>query len=140
MDVKSFLSKLILGEITVSQALMLTKLLYSSFVSESSLKWINRECDGYESALLIPDYRLLDCILSIEIYDVLGNLQEFLLDTSHIVSYLEAGGHGKSAPNKMRITQNIESLEQGNNNNLDIVNMYLDDSLKKELLKMVLFS
>lgn len=139
MDVKSLLSKLILGEITVSQALMLTKSFYSSSVSENSLKWINRECDGYESALLIPDYRLLDCTLSIEIYDVFGNLQEFPLDTSHIVSYLEAGGHGKSAPNKMRITQNIESLEQGNNNNLDIVNMYLDDSLKKELLKWYLF-
>lgn len=75
MDVKSLLSKLILGEITVSQALMLTKSFYSSSVSENSLKWINRECDGYESALLIPDYRLLDCILSIEIYDVFGNLQ-----------------------------------------------------------------
>lgn len=139
MDVKSLISKLILGEISVSQALMLTKSFYSSSVSESSLKWINRECDGYESALLIPEYRLLDCTLSIEIYDVFGNLQEYPLDTSHIVSYLEDGGYGKSSPNKMRITQNIESLEQGNNNNFDIVNMYLDDSLKKELLKWYIF-
>lgn len=141
MDAQEILSQLIFGKITVSQALQLTRLYYSDLISDKSLKWIENECDGYKNSLHLPDYRLLDCSLAVEVYDGCGNKQEYPLDTSHIVSYLEAGGYGIATPNKMRITQNLESLEHGDGGcvDSDTINMYLNDTLRDMILKCYSF-
>lgn len=134
MNADDILLKMILNQITVSQALQLTKLHCSQCLSKESIHWIDREIDGYENVMFLPNYRLLECDLYIEVYDALGNKTVQRLDTTYISNYLKEGGYESTSPNKMRITQGIESLEKNDNKEFGNIKMYLDDNLKKMIL------
>lgn len=112
MDCKEFLYKIIKGEFPVSHSLQLALLYYGKYLSLESLQWIKNEINGYNNSMQVPDYRLLDCILKVEVYSAFSRFETQTLDTSHINSFLEEQGVAESSPNKMRITQNIESIEK----------------------------
>lgn len=135
MEAKDIISELILDKISVAQALQLSLLYYESYLSEKSKTWITDEINGYKNSSLVPEYRQLDCILKIEVYDAFSNCHIETLETSHINSFLEEGGFVKSSPNKLRISQNIESLEKTIHKESGILSMYLDEGYKNKLLK-----
>ena len=134
MNANDIMSQLILNQITVSQALQLTKLHCSQCLSKESIHWIDSEIDGYENVLSLPNYRLLECDLLVEVYDGIGNKTVQRLDTTHIHNYLNEGGYESSSPNKMRVTQGIESLEELGNKESGNMKMFLNDNLKKMIL------
>lgn len=134
MKIEELLSKLILDKISVFQALMLTKLYYSKQLSEESIQWITNESEGYGSND-VPKYRLLDCSLKLEVYDAFSNRHIETLDTSHINSYLKEGGYEDSSPNKMRISQSIESIEKIKRDDSGNIRMFLDENVKAMVLE-----
>lgn len=134
MDCKEFLYKIIKGEISISQSLQLALLYYSKYLSLESQQWIKNEINGYNNSTQLPDYRLLDCILKVEVYSPFSRLETQTLDTSHINSFLEDQGVSESSPNKMRITQNIESIEKMEFEKNGKISMILNDGLKKMIL------
>lgn len=140
MEAKEIISELILGKITVSQALQLTLLYYETFLSKESKEWITDEINGYKNSSLVPEYRQLDCILKIEVYDAFSNCHIKTLDTSNINSFLEKGGYGASSPNKMRISQNIESIEKTLAKESSNISLCLNDGLKKMVLDCYKYS
>lgn len=134
MEAKEIISELILGKITVSQALQLTLLYYETFLSKESKAWITDEINGYKNLSFVPEYRLLDCTLKLEVYDTFSNLHLETLDTSNINSYLEKDGYESYSPNKMRISQNIESIEKTQAKESSNISMCLNDGLKRMVL------
>lgn len=134
MEVNELLSNLILNKISVSQALMLAKLYYAQQLSDKSRQWITCECEGYGSNN-VPDYRLLDCALKLEVYDAFSNLHIETLDTTRINSFLKEGGYGNSSPNKMRVSQSIETIENTKYDDTGTICMYLTDSMKNMVLE-----
>lgn len=140
MEAKEIISELILGKITVSQALQLTLLYYETFLSKESKAWITDEINGYKNSSLVPEYRLLDCTLKLEVYDTFSNLHLETLDTSNINSYLEKDGYESYSPNKMRISQNIESIEKTQAKESSNISMCLKDGLKRMVLDCYQYS
>ena len=139
MNAKDILSKLILNQIKLSQALMLTKLYCSKYLSLEQVQWIDSEISGYDNQMQIPDFRLLESSLFIEVYDVFGNLTIQKLDTSHISAYLKEGGYESTSPDKMHVSQGLESLEEICNEVTGSLKMYLNENLKDLILKWYSF-
>lgn len=139
MTANDILSKLILKNISISQALMLTKFNCLNVISEESMTWIDQEISGYDNSLQIPDYRLLTCDLYIEVLDAFDNLTVKRLETTYISAYLQKGGYEKSSPDKMHVSQGIESLEALSKNESGNIKMYLDEGLKNQILKWYIF-
>lgn len=135
MDVKDLLSQLILGKLTVSQGLQLSLLYYGDCLSEKSKLWMSEELNGYDNSMEVPDYRQVDCDLILEVYNAFGELQLQTLDTFHINSFLENGGITNSSPNKMRISQGLESIEKTEHDEAGFINMQLNDNMKNMLLE-----
>lgn len=67
MTAKELIQKLILGEVKLSQGLMLTKVLFKDRMSENSYQWICNELDHYEDASTMPEYRIVDCEVKVQI-------------------------------------------------------------------------
>lgn len=103
--------QLIAGDITISQALYLLRSKYSDQLDDKFLEWLNQECDGYSDATKLPEYRNVDCLVYAKYYDGLGNLHDEEVDVSEVDSFLRKNGAEKALASKMRLTQNIESLE-----------------------------
>jgi len=61
MAIKDLIRKLIMGEISLAQGLMFTKVMYKDILSRESYKWVCDELDHYEDAATMPDYRIVDC-------------------------------------------------------------------------------
>lgn len=135
MDVKDLQSQLILGKITVSQALQLTLVYYGDCLSEKSKHWISVELNGYDNSMEVPNYRQLDCDLKLEVYNAFGGLQIQTLDTSRINSFLAEGGLENSSPNKMRISQNLESIEKTQHDEVGTMSMFLSENMKDMVLE-----
>lgn len=139
MEVKELQSQLILGKVTVSQALQLALVYYADCLSEKSKFWISSELNGYDNSMAVPGYRQVDCDLKLEVYNAFGGLQIQTLDTSHINSFLEEGGVEKSSPNKMRISQNLESIEKTQHDEMGTMSMTLTDNMKDMVLEWYLY-
>ena len=73
-------------------------------------------------------------------YDAFSNCHIKTLDTSNINSFLEKGGYGASSPNKMRISQNIESIEKTQAKESSNISMCLNDGLKRMVLDWYRYS
>lgn len=104
--------KLIAGEITLSQALYMLRSKYSEQLDAGFLEWLNLECNGYSDATKLPDYRYIDCSVYAKYYDGLGNLHDEEVDVTVVDNYLTKNGASNALVSKMRLSQNIESLEQ----------------------------
>lgn len=135
MEIENIISELVFEKIKVSQALQLVSLNFGDFLSKESKQWIFDEIDGYNNPLLVPEYRQLDCTLKVEIYDEFSKLHIETLDVSRINIYLEEAGLGNSSPNKMRISQNFESIEKLYKSESGNITMFLNDGLKKMILQ-----
>ena len=103
---------LIAGDITLSQALYLLRSQYSDQLDGDFLEWMNQECNGYSDLTKLPEYRFLDCVVYAKYYDGLGNLHDEEIDVSMIDDYLKKNGAENALVSKMRLSQNVESLEQ----------------------------
>ena len=103
---------LIAGDITLSQALYLLRSQYSDQLDGDFLEWMNQECNGYSDLTKLPEYRFLDCVVYAKYYDGLGNLHDEEIDVSMIDDYLKKNGAENALVSKMRLFQNVESLEQ----------------------------
>ena len=135
MNANDILSQLILNQITISQALLLTKSYCLQYLSVESNVWIDHEIRGYDNAMQIPAYRLLECDLYIEVFNALGNMTIQRLDTTHISAYLRDEGYESSSPEKMHVTQGLESLEELSKEGSGSLNMYLNEGLKNRILQ-----
>lgn len=112
MTVNELLNKLILGEISIAQGLMLTKVLYKDILSRESYAWICNELDHYEDAASMPDYRIVDCDVKVLVSAPFYGTKIEELDTTVINRQLEGSDKPYASPNKMLIRQGIESIEQ----------------------------
>jgi hypothetical protein len=112
MTVSELIQKLIFGEISLSQGLMLTKVLYGQVLSESSYRWICLELDHYEEAATMPEYRVVDCEVKAQIMVPYMGIKDEVLDTSFIINMIEGTDKPYASPNKMLIRQGIESIEK----------------------------
>lgn len=139
MKVQDLIQKLILEEISVSQALMLTKVNYASVLSQKTLDWITFECEGYKDGLTLPEYRLLNCDVVVDITQNWGAPSSEVLDTTKINSYLQDNGIINSSPNLMRISQNLESIEKSVARNSGMIKMILPFGMKEMLLKWYMY-
>lgn len=112
MNVEELIQKLIFGELKLSQGLMLTKVLYKNKLTEESYQWICKELDHYEDAATMPEYRVVDCEVKVQIMVPFMGIKVETLDTSFINKQLDETDKPYASPNKMLIRQGIESLEQ----------------------------
>ena len=111
MTATDLLHNLILGRITLSQGLLLCKVMFKDILSEHSLRWINNELDCYDDPSQLPEYRIVDCDVKVQIsgYYIGTKIEE--LDTSFIRKQMEGSDKPYASPNKMLIRQGIESIE-----------------------------
>ncbi len=112
MTVNELIQKLILGEIKLSQGLMLAKVLFNKMLTEESYQWICKELDHYEDAASMPEYRVVDCEVKVQIMVPYIGIKVETLDTSFINNQLDGTNKPYASPNKMLIRQGIESIEQ----------------------------
>ena len=112
MTVSELIQKLILGEIKLSQGLMLAKVLFKKMLTEESYQWICKELDHYEDAASMPEYRVVDCEVKVQIMVPYIGIKVETLDTSFINNQLDGTDKLYASPNKMLIRQGIESIEQ----------------------------
>ena len=90
MEVQELINKLILGEIKVSQGLMLAKVLYKDSLSKESYQWMCQELDHYENPDSIPGYRIIDCDIKVRIRSYYYGTRVEELDTSYFNNILRA--------------------------------------------------
>lgn len=112
MTVSELIQKLILGEVTLSQGLMVAKVLFKDMLTNDSYQWISKELDHYEDAATMPEYRVVDCEVKVQILVPYIGIKVETLDTSFINNQLDGTDKPYASPNKMLIRQGIESIEQ----------------------------
>lgn len=115
MKADELIHQLILGSITISQALQLSRIEFSKELAEESLNWINNECEGYSNPLELPNYRMPDCVVKVRMQMPFVGVKDELLDLTVINKWLMDAGQGNASPKIMRISQDIESLEKISN-------------------------
>jgi hypothetical protein len=105
MAINELIQKIILGEITLSQGMMLAKVLYKEYLSEESYQWICNELEHYDDPDLLPGYRVLDCAIKVVIsgYYIGTRIEE--LDTSTLTKYFNCDDKPYARPDKMLIRQ-----------------------------------
>lgn len=59
MKIEELINQIILDKVTLSQALQLTKVSYAHLLSDETLIWIKKECEGYPNPTNLPEYRLI---------------------------------------------------------------------------------
>lgn len=135
MAINELIQKIILGEITLSQGMMLAKVLYKEYLSEESYQWICNELEHYDDPDLLPGYRVLDCTIKVVIsgYYIGTRIEE--LDTSTLTKYFNCDDKPYARPDKMLIRQGLESLEKtletvGNNIQMELGKEQMDLLLK----------
>lgn len=135
MEVHDLIHKIILEQISVSQALLLTKVDYSNFLSKESLDWVTLESEGYKDGLTLPKYRMLNCDVVVDITQNWGAPSSEILDTTKINTYLQENNILNSTPNLMRVSQNLESIEKSISENSGTIKMILPFGMKQMLLQ-----
>ncbi len=112
MRISDIINKLILGEISLAQGLMLTKVTFKGSLSKDSYEWICNELDYYEDAASMPEYRIVDCVIKVLVHVPYYGTRMEELDTTFFKRQLEGSDKPYASPNKMLIRQGIESIEQ----------------------------
>lgn len=135
MTANELLQKIILGDITLSQGLMLSKVMYKDLLSESSYQWICNELEHYNDPKQLPDYRILDCDLKVQISDYFFGSRIETLDTSVINRQIDDKDMPYASPNKMLVRQGVESIENSIGEIGGSVNMFLPSELIKLVMK-----
>lgn len=134
MTVGELIQKLILGEVKLSQGLMLAKVLFKGVLAEESYQWVCSELDHYEDASTMPEYRIVDCEVKVQIIVPYMGIKVETLDTSFINKQLEETDKPYASPNKMLIRQGIESLEQS----LENAGKYAEMPLTRQQTEMIM--
>lgn len=134
MTVNELIKKIILGEVTLSQGLLLAKTMYKNALSEESYAWICHEIDHYKDVAEMPDYRIVDCVVKAVVsgYYIGKRIEE--LDTTVINRQLAESDLSYGSPNKMLIRQGIESIEQS----LDSLDSHVEMELTRGQMDMLL--
>lgn len=135
MKVEELINQIILEEVTLSQALQLTKVSFAHLLSEDSISWVKSECEGYPNPTNLPNYRMIDCIVKARLTAPYIGRTEEVLDVSNINEWLKECGQENASPSKMRITQNIESLERTINDISGIMMMHIPQDMASMILK-----
>lgn len=135
MEVEEFLKQIILEKITLSQALQLTKVSFSHLLPEGSVAWVKNECEGYPNPTSLPDYRMIDCTVKARLTVPFIGRTEEVLDVSKINEWLKGEGQENASPSKMRISQNIESIEKTLKDNSGTMMMHLPQGMASMILK-----
>lgn len=123
MEINELLQKLILGDITLSQGLLFCKVMYSDCLSEQSYQWICNELDHYDKPELLPEYRVLDCVIKVVIDSYYTGRSTQVLDTTVLDTVFKDSEKTYASPTKMLIRQGIESLEQSMKTDSSTVSM-----------------
>jgi len=132
--IKELIEDLTFDKITLSQALTRAKIIAYKINNSDFKNWIQAEINGYKDSEL-PDYRIIDCSVFAEIFDVLrGGTRTIPMD----VSNLEKDMNLKYSFYKMRITQSIGTIENGleKDGNNDYGYEYINQSLAQTLASM----
>lgn len=133
--IEELINQVILEKITLSQALQLTKVSYAHLLTEDALAWVKNECEGYPNPTNLPDYRMIQCAVKVRLVaPVIGRTDE-ILDVSKINEWLKEGGQENASPNKMRISQNIESIENTLKDNSGTMMMLIPQGMASMILK-----
>jgi hypothetical protein len=111
MTPNELIQKLIFGEITLSQSMMLSKVLFREHLTEASYKWICDELDNYDNPELMPDYRIVDCSLKAVVFNHFVGTRVETIDTKAFNRLFNGKRERYASPNKMLVRQGIESLE-----------------------------
>ena len=83
MTAKELLQKIVLGDITVAQGLMLSKVMYGNILSEKSYRWICNELEYYEAVESLPEYRVVNCVVKAVVRGPYSSTRIETLDTSY---------------------------------------------------------
>ena len=111
MTAEEIIQKLILGEIALSQGLLLTKVHFGNILESETIQWINHEIDHYEDVLSMPEYRIVDCDIIARVSIPFQGVREEIMDLHIINDTLDEKGKAYASPNKMLVRQGIESIE-----------------------------
>ena len=111
MTVNELIQSLILGNIKLSQGLLLTKVIYGSLLKRESYQWLCNEIDHYEDPASLPDYRIIDCQIKVRVFVPYFGIKEEVLNTSIFDGFMEGKDKAYASPNKMLIRQSLESIE-----------------------------
>lgn len=112
MTVEDLIQKLILGEIKVSQGMMLAKVFYKDSLSEETYSWLCHELDHYDKPSILPEYRIINCTIKALIHIPFVGSKVETLDTSPFDRLMDKGNKPYGSPSKMLIMQSLESIEQ----------------------------
>ena len=112
MTINELIQDLIFDRIKLSQALMYVKVTYGKSLKKDSYEWVCSELDHYEDAKSIPDYRIINCDVKVQVFIPFFGSREETLDTSIINNSLSDSVKAYASPNKMLIRQSITSIEQ----------------------------
>lgn len=135
MKIEELINQLILDNVTLSQALLLTKVSYAHLLSEETLAWVKNECEGYPNPTNLPEYRMIDCTVKARLTAPFIGRTEEVLDISKINEWLKDEGQGNASPSKMRISQNIESIEKTLKDNSGTMMMLIPQGMASMILK-----
>ena len=109
MTANEILDKLVSGQIKLSQAMQLTRIMLSQDGDDEMVEWVTNECNGYNGKLSVPAYRQIPCqiyaktqVPYIGTREKLVNARE--LDESCIK-------HSGASLYTMYLMQGIESIE-----------------------------
>ena len=134
MTEQELMQKIILGDISLSQGLMLVKVMFRDRLSQESYQWICQEVDHYEDAETMPDYRVVDCEVKVVMNVPYFGRRVDVLDTTVINNQLSGLDKPYASPNKMLVRQGIESIEKSLEGDVNHVEM----ELTKEQINLLL--
>lgn len=132
--VEELIQKTILGEITLSQSLLFTKVQYGDLLKDDTLQWINYEIDHYEDVHSMPDYRIVDCDVVARVFVPFYGVRDEIVDLTAINDALDEKEKSYASPNKMLIRQSIESIEDS----IGMIGSYVEMELHREQVKMLM--
>lgn len=134
MTVEELIQKTILGEISLSQSLLLTKVQYGDLLNNETIQWINHEIDHYKDVYSMPEYRIVDCDVVARVFVPFYGVRDEIVDLTAINDTLNEKEKAYASPNKMLIKQSIESIETS----LDSIGQYVEMDLHREQVKLLM--
>lgn len=135
MTAEELLQKIIMREISLAQGLMLIKVMFKDSISEESYRWICNELEHYDDPKHLPEYRIIDCVLKVQVCSYFFDSKIEDLDTSVINRQLKKTDLPYASPNKMLVRQSIDSIEDSINTVGETVQMVLPVELTNMVMQ-----
>ncbi|WP_286857407.1 MULTISPECIES: hypothetical protein [Sphingobacterium] len=104
--IKELIEDLTFEKISLTSALTRAKIIAFKTSNTNFKEWLQQEINGYTDGLL-PDYRIINCEIYLEVYDSYRGSMTIPCD----VSKLEEGLNSEISFYKLRIKQSISTLE-----------------------------